>query len=104
RWTADRSRASAVTADSRPDGRRRRRPAGALAPVARRVGEAGQRQRAEVGELTAAVLHELADGATDGGRQPEAHARHRRDDDVIGPGEALDDGQTVGRVLDEPAP
>src|SRR5262249_56332708 len=73
RSSADRSRASVVSAGGRLDGRRRRRPSGVLAPIARRVGEPAERQRAEVGELAAAEAHELAERAADRRRKPEAH-------------------------------
>src|SRR5258705_5235714 len=41
-------------------------PAGALAPVRRRIREAAERERREVGELTAAVEHQLAHATADG--------------------------------------
>src|SRR5256714_5828538 len=79
-------------------------PAGSLAPVRRRLGEAAERKRRQVGELTATVQHQVAHATAGGRREAEAHARHRGDDHVVGAGEAIDDGQSVGRVLDDAAP
>src|SRR5438093_737122 len=43
-----------------------RNPAGPVAPVRRRLREAAERERRQIGELTAAVEHQLAHATADG--------------------------------------
>src|SRR5262249_54614453 len=81
------------------DGRAGGDPARALAPVGGRVGEAAESDGREIGEEAAAVHDHLADRLAHRGREPEAHARHGGDDNVVGGGEAIHHWQTVGRPL-----